>query len=272
MLRILRTFCAAVTFFVIATGMGAARVSKTEVMIVGVSHLVSKRDIHKSVYTDSPLSPARQTQVDEIVARLARFHPTKVLIEATFGDPKYPEQYREYLAGRFTLGANEIYQYGFKLAARAGNDTIYPIDTYGPAVYDESTPDGKRIDAFLMKHFNDVNDPEMDAYVARDNYLQLHGTYLDELLYLNTDGAIQANASWYSIFVGMGREAGNAGAAYVAQWYTRNCYIFSNILSVARPGDRVVVFIGLGHKYLLREFVRLNPNMTYVDALRYLSP
>lgn len=270
-MRILGLCGAAIVLALLQTRIGAANVPKSEVMIVGVSHLVSKRDIHNSVYQDSPLSQKRQAQVDAIVVRLARFHPTKVLIEAPFGDRTYVDHYREYLAGRFELGANEIYQYGFKLAARSGNSTIYPVDTWGPSIYDDNSPAGKRIDAYLRKHFNDVKVSQIDADIARDHHLQLHGTYLDELRYLNTDSSIEANASWYSIFVGAGREADDAGAAYVAQWYTRNCYIFSNILSVIRPGDRVVVLMGQGHKYLLREFVRLNPNLTYVDPLPYLQ-
>ncbi len=244
---------------------------KTEIMIVGVSHLSARRDIVKSVYTDSPLSAKRQAQIDDVVSRLARFRPTKILIEAPFGDPKFPNQYREYLAGRFTLGANEVYQYGFKLAARSGNRTVYPIDTWGPSIYSDDSATGRRINAYLMKHFNSVKDPLNDAEIARDHYLQLHGSYLDELRHLNGESAIRANALWYSIFVGMGREADDAGAAYVAQWYTRNCYIFSNILSVIRPGDRVVLLMGQGHKYLLRELVRLNPNLVYVDPLEYFK-
>lgn len=240
-------------------------------MIVGVAHLVARRDIHNSAYTDSPLSPRRQAQVADVVAHLARFRPTKVLIEATFGDPKYPREYRRYLAGRFTLGANEVYQYGFKLAARSGNTTIYPIDTWGPSIYDDNSGGGKRIDAYLRAHFKSVKNPEFDAYLRRDEYLELHGTYLDELRYLNTDSSIEANASWYGIFAGMGRNANNAGATYVAQWYTRNCFIFSNILSVIRPGDRVVVLMGQGHEYLLREFVRLNPTLIDVNPLQYLK-
>jgi hypothetical protein len=69
----------------------------------------------------------------------------------------------------------------------------------------------------------------------------------------------------------MGRDADNAGSAYVSQWYARNAYIFSNILSVIEPGDRVVVLMGQGHEYLLREFTRLNPNLVYVDPLPYLN-
>jgi hypothetical protein len=42
-------------------------------------------------------------------------------------------------------------------------------------------------------------------------------------------------------------------------------------VSVLRPGDRAVVIIGQGHEYLLRELLRLNPNLEYVDPLRYLQ-
>ena len=244
---------------------------KAQVMIVGVAHLVAKRDVHNSAFTDSPLSPKRQGQIDDVVSHLARFHPTKVLIEADFGDPKYAQRYRSYLAGKYTLEANEIYQFGFKLAKRAGNQTIYPIDTDGPQLFTDKSPGADTMAAYLKKNFTSVQDPVFDAFLARSNALERNGTYLDLMRYLNTDAAIRANASWYSILDGLGREADNAGAGYVAQWYVRNSYIFSNILSMVRPGDRVVVLMGQGHEYLLREFLRLNPNLVYVDPLAYLK-
>ncbi len=55
------------------------------------------------------------------------------------GDKEYPERYRLYRDGQFKLGADEVYQFGFKLAARSGNDTIYPIDTFGPTLIDDNT-------------------------------------------------------------------------------------------------------------------------------------
>jgi Family of unknown function (DUF5694) len=247
-----------------------AALMSIQVMVLGVAHLEAKHDIYNSVFQDSPLSPKRQAQSAAVVERLARFRPTKVLIEAPFGNPVYAERYRKYLAGQFALPADEIYQFGFRLAARAGNTTIYPIDTFDPSLIDDATPSGKRIMAFLTAHFNDVRDPAFDAYNAHDDRIERSGTYLDVLRYLNTDAAIRANASWYSVMAGMGRDADYAGARYVAQWYARNSYIFSNIVSVVRPGDRVVVIMGQGHEYLLREFVRLNPNMTDVDPLGYL--
>jgi len=248
----------------------AATVANASVMVVGVAHLVARNDVHNSAFQDDPLSAKRQAQIAEVVDRLAAFHPTKVLIEAPMGDATYATRYRSYVAGSFALPANEVYQFGFRLAARSGNATIYPIDTWGPPVWDENSPAGKRIDAYLQANFNNVKDASFASFLARSNELEQAGTYLDLLRYLNTDAAIRANASSYSVLAGMGRSAENAGAAYTAQWYTRNVYIFSNILSVVGPGDRAIVMMGQGHVYLLREFVRLDPDLVDVDPLAYL--
>ncbi len=249
----------------------AVQTPLTRVMLLGVAHLDSKNDVHNNVFEDSPLSPKRQRQIANIIQRLSRFRPTKVLVEAPMDDPKLAEQYRQFLAGQFSLSANEIYQFGFKLAARAKNSAIYPVDTHGPALIEEDSATEKRHSEFLQAHFADVSTPAFKELIARSNALERKGTYLELLRYLNTDEAVRANASLYSVLDGMGRDADNAGSAYVAQWYTRNCYIFSNILSVLHPGDRVVVIMGQGHEYLLREFTRLNPNLIDVDPLDYLK-
>ncbi|HEY1680118.1 MAG TPA: DUF5694 domain-containing protein [Candidatus Tumulicola sp.] len=240
------------------------------VMIVGVAHFVAKNDVHNSTFTDSPLSAGRQAQIREVVDRLARFKPNKVLVEETYGDPVWNQRYLEYRAGTFTLPANEVYQFGFRLAEACANTTIYPIDTFGPTLIDDSSADGKRIDAYLEANFKNVPSVPFDALLARQADLEQHGTYLELLRFLNTDEAITANASWYAVMAGNGRSAADAGAAYTAQWYTRNTYIYSNILSVVEPGDRVAVIMGQGHKFLLRQFVQLNPHLTYVDVEDYL--
>ncbi len=248
---------------------------RADVMILGVAHLESKNDVYNSVFPDSPFSPKRQRQIEDIIRRLLRFHPTKVLVEAPMDDPKIANRYQQFLAGQYVLPANETYQFGFKLAAQAKNSIIYPVDTHGPTLIEEESATGKRhaefIKAHFEAHFADAISPPFKELIARKSALELDGTYLDLLRYLNTDAAIRANASIYSALAGVGRDAEEAGSAYVAQWYTRNCYIFSNILSVVRPGDRVVVIMGQGHEYLLREFVQLNPNLVFVDSLNYLK-
>ena len=244
--------------------------AKPQLMIVGVSHLVSHHDIRNSGFSDDPLSPGRQAQIADIVTRLARFHPTKVLIEDPVDDSTYAARFSEYGAGRYVLPAGEDYQFGFRLAREAHNSTIYPVDTWGPAIVDDNSPQGKRINAYLKTSLPHVSTAPGDAFIAKSADLEKGASYLDLLRYLNSDAAIRANASWYSVVDGIGKSESFAGASYVAQWYTRNCYIFANILNVLEPEDRAVVIFGQGHEYLLREFAQLNPNITYVDSLQYL--
>ena len=177
----------------------AAKTPRTQVMVLGVAHLVAKHDVHNSVFADSPLSPKRQTQIQDIVARLARFHPTKVLIEEPMGDAAFTERYRRYLAGTFTLGANEVCQFGFRLAAvRVIAPSILSIRS-DLRTSTRTRSSGKRIFAYLPKNFEKARDPVFDAYLAREEALERTGTYLDLLRYLNSDAAIRANAGWYSV-------------------------------------------------------------------------
>ena len=126
------------TFFILlSASVRAAETGTAKVMILGVAHLEAKHDVHNGVFEDSPLSPKRQAQIAEIILRLSRFHPTKVLIEEPMGNLASPDRYRRYLEGRFKLPGDETYQFGFKLAARAANRTIYPIDTFGPTLLND---------------------------------------------------------------------------------------------------------------------------------------
>jgi hypothetical protein len=243
----------------------------TQIMIVGMAHFVARHDVHNSQFTDDPRSAKRQEQIAQIVDRLARFHPTKVVIERPDGDPKVIANYAAFVAGKFVLPPSEDYQIGFRLAHASNNPTIYPADTWGPLVLlNDNTAEVKRNTAYLEKALPKVTSPGFEAYLAKSNKLEQTGTYLDLLRFLNTDEAIRDNASQYSAIAGLGAPPDSPGAMYVATWYMRNTYIWANILRVCKPGDRVVVLFGQGHEYLLREFARLNPDIQYVDPLGYL--
>jgi len=239
-------------------------------MIVGMAHLVWHHDVHNSQFSGDPRSPERQAQIAQIVERLAGFHPTKVVIEDPDGDPKVIANYKVFVTAHFTLPPSEDYQIGFRLARAAGNPTIYPADTWGPQLLDDNSAQGKRVDAYLEKALPNVHVAQTDAFIAKMDAMEQTGTYLDVLRFINTDEAIRANASWYSVVAGLGPPPDFAGALYVAQWYARNTYIWANILRIIKPGDRVAVLFGQGHEYLLREFARMNPNVQYVDPLTYL--
>jgi hypothetical protein len=46
--------------------------------------------------------------------------------------------------------------------------------------------------------------------------------------------------------------------------------ICANLVQLARPGDRIVVFYGSGHAFLLRQCVAETPGFRLVEANAYL--
>lgn len=65
-------------------------------------------------------------QIQDAMDHIARFRPTVVMLEAPFGSTVIASRYRAYLAGQYTLGPNEVYQFGFRLARIAGAQSVFP--------------------------------------------------------------------------------------------------------------------------------------------------
>ena len=243
---------------------------RRKIMIVGVAHFAAKNDLHNSNF-DDPLSPKRQKEIAEFIARLTAFHPTKVMIEAPFGEEKSQELYSQYLKGGYQLGANEIYQFGFRLAALSKNPRIYPIDTLKefPFDYDavKQSAERERSSAIL-----DEADARSKPHDTTKERLVAKGTILELMRYLNTTAAIDGNASWYLYVDRVGAGNDYAGAELVSNWYARNLHIFANVMRYAdSPDDRVVVFIGSGHLKVMRDCVKSSPDLEFIDPEPYLS-
>jgi Family of unknown function (DUF5694) len=61
------------------------------------------------------------------------------------------------------------------------------------------------------------------------------------------------------------------GVKLVSAWYARNLAICARLLQEIKPGDRVVVFYGQGHIYLLQQCLREQAGVQLVDPLSYLA-
>lgn len=255
--------------FILPHHAAAAGTHRIPVMIVGLAHFVAHADLHNSKFVDI-MSPKHQEQIKDVVKNLARFKPTKVMIEQPYGDTKIVAQYQQYLNGKFKLSANEVYQLGFRLAAMSKNKSIYPIDsnTDFPFDYDKVVASAKQHDQTAIL---DAAAAHTKPLIERSDYLEQHGSILELLRYLNTPAALDANASWYMYVDHIGGGKDYAGADLVSYWYARNLHIYANIRrSIDSQDDRVVVFIGAGHAQQLREYIRLSPELRLIDPEPYL--
>lgn len=241
-----------------------------QIMIVGISHLVARQDLHNFDLGD-PMSQKMQTQIADAMQRLLKFAPTKVMIEAEYSNQSIRQQYQDYLRGGFKLGPNENYQYGFRLAALAGNKAIYPIDAQGfPFEFE-------KLQEFAKAHgqqgtIDEANAETFGKFQAGMNKAMSTGQLLAVLRFLNSPEAFRENEAWYLVVDKIGSGDEYPGADLVSNWWARNLHIFSNVLrSLDSPDDRVVLFIGQGHAAILRNFVMNSPELELVDPQPFLK-
>ena len=240
-----------------------------QILLVGVDHLGKKHDVHNSPSID-PMTPQHQAEIAEVIGDVARFKPTKVMVEHDYQDAKTLAEYQQYLQGKFTLGPNEVYQYGFRLAGLAHNPAIYCIDTIQDFPFDYEGMLASA-DKHGQKAVLDAGEAELAPYLQRLDDLTLHGTVGDVLRYVNDPKSLAMGGGWYLYAARVGADQDYAGADLVSTWYARNVHIYANIIRQVQPGDRVVIFIGAGHAPSLRWLIQQSPDLELEDTEAFLA-
>jgi hypothetical protein len=241
------------------------------VLLVGSYHMSNPGADQFNLEADDVLTPRRQEEILAVVESLAEFAPTRVAIEAPWGDTLATSRYRAYLAGTGELRRSEEEQIGFRLAEAMGHETVYPIDV-------RIGLPGDRLESVLEA------EPELGRYmagleawgewaVASMAKWLADGSVGAMLARMNTPEAISwADRGYFEFFLPLVVEDNYGGAEFVATWYERNLKIFSNLHRISEPGDRVLVLYGAGHIPHLRRFVTFSPHFCLADPLDYLQP
>ena len=247
---------------------GYAQHTKAQILFLGTYHMAGSRD-YIQIAADDVLSPKRQREIQELVHRLAAFHPTKIMVEApVVRDSSLNANYRRYLEGKDTLTRNEIDQIGFRLARRLGHQRVYAID------YPQNE-DIRSVMAWAGRHGDTafINLVQRSGQRMQEQAQMLSGmTIPDYLRMINSAEEDTLGQSAYLRMARVGRDTTYVGADVVASRYARNIKIYANMTRLIEPGDRVLVIYGAGHGHLLREFIRHSDDLELVPAENYLAP
>lgn len=238
------------------------------VMLLGVFHFDNPGlDAVKFDTIDVMTAPS-QRYLEELTERLAQFKPTKVLLEYNpDNEAAVNQRYRDYRAGSYALERNEIYQLGFRVAAKAGLARVYSFD-------DRSTNWDSSLWDYLPKH-----EPQMMQAVEKliadmsRQFQQDHQTQsLRELLRSTNDAETdRANKDTYLLTNAAGAEQKLFhGANSTASWWHRNFKMYANIQLQAAPGERILVIGGQGHTAILRDLLQIDPRLNEDDPAPYL--
>jgi len=246
-----------------------------KLVILGTFHFKdSGLDDYKPEVDIDIMSEARQAELADVLERLAKFAPTKILIEAKQErQGVMDERYSQFLTGEFELQANEIYQVAFRLGKKLGHDRLYGVDVSGRNYRD--LPDSE---AYAIEHGQEF--PQADAWSERftelyrvDDHSKADLTLRQYLLYLNSADRLRIGHGHYVLsYLGLGVDEEFPGTdSLTGWWYNRNLRIYSRILRVMEPGDRLLLLIGAGHVPIIQHAADASPEIDLIEVSEVLE-
>jgi hypothetical protein len=237
-----------------------------QVTILGVYHFDNPNQDYVKTNVDDHLSANRQKQIAEVVEMLAQFKPTKIVLEAVDGVSPINRNYDAYLKGDYVLKADERDQLGLRLAKMLGHKQVYSADNkldmdFGSVI--EAAQQSK--DSHFLQEFQQVM-AELQTFEKRKATM----TVREILSVMNDPKEIGRGRDLYLQMAAVRSGEKFVGADVLAGWYQRNFRIFSNIVRIIQPQDRVLVIFGQGHAGILRDLVRSSRRLELVEASAYL--
>ncbi len=246
-----------------------AGVARAEVLLVGTFHMANPGADLANVRVDDVLAPHRQQELDAVVRGLARFQPTKVVVEHPWDDTELADAFDRFVVDGGSGSRSETHQLGFRLARSCGHPTVHGVDVmdgfYDPAI-EQLTADPEhraRWDALVAS---------AEAFTARIGAALASGTIGAVLALLNTPEERAAMLRPYlESLLPLASPPSWPGPDMAANWYRRNFRIAANLLALAEEGDRIVVIYGAGHIPVLEHVLRSIQSYRVVDPRPFLA-
>lgn len=240
-----------------------------QVMLIGTFHFGNPgKDIVK-VSDVNVFDENSQQFLQAFTQRLATFQPTRVLLEYNPENEELINQrYRDYLAGSYKLGNNEIYQLGFRIAKAAGLDGVQSIDHRD--LHWQPEP--------MFRYAEQHNSPELVAFneaiayhTSEDEKARTSMGLRGLLMRSNDPVQDRMNMDIYLVTNSIGAGDGYAGADAAASWWQRNFRMYANIQQAAKPGERIIVIAGSGHTAILKQFLAIDQRLVGVAVDGYFQ-
>jgi hypothetical protein len=243
----------------------------TQVLVFGVFHMDNPgRDLVNPGIKDV-LGPRRQKEILDVVARLEKFRPSVLALEAPAGARAMQERLDKFTAGNYVLSADERDQIGLRLARNLGLTKVYGVDSPQDLDFDAVFRSAREFghEKILERAFAEFNSkikPKIES-----GYMEQH-TVRELLMEGNAQEMLDLSHRVYLGMLPIGKADKYPGATLVSRWYDRNLKIATNIARMANEKpQRILVIIGAGHAKLLRQFLSDIPGFQIVDCEAFLK-
>ncbi len=246
-----------------------------QLLLLGTFHFSDAGlDSYRPQYDVDVLSPERQTEIGHIVDRLTSFRPTRIAVEVMPEEQAWLDSlYRQYRAGNYELGSNEVFQLGFRLARLVGHDRVYAVDAdrrfYEPWV----DPDEYAVAHGQQRWLDPGLELQYQALYQYDDSIKVTRPLAEHLLYVNSrERTLRSHGRYLidSFEVGTGDEY--PGVDSRTAWFNRNLKIFANLQRLVEgEHERVLLIIGAGHLAILRHSAEASPQFEFVELTTVLE-
>lgn len=245
-----------------------AQPSKAKIMVLGSYHMANPGADVFNMQADDVLSPHRQKEMEELVAVLLKFKPTKIVLEENSKlDSVHNARFHSYLEGNHKLIANESQQIGFRLAKYSGHKKVYCVDETGKF-------DFNAVMQFAMQNGQGQSIQAMmgtiQNHIAAENKLLLESTLSQYFKHMNSPKNQEMGLDWYMKLLDIADEKSFPGPELVSDVYERNLKIMSNIFRLSdSTEDRILVIYGNGHTAFFKSILLGSDRFEWVDVFDY---
>ncbi|QYO68230.1 DUF5694 domain-containing protein [Leptolyngbya sp. 7M] len=228
-----------------------------EVLVVGVYHMANPGQDIFNTKVDDVLTQKRQKEMEEVLAVLQKFKPTKIAVEQS-SQRSLDQRYTKYLAGEYTLTANEVDQIGLRLAKMLGLSSVCACDADGDFPFPRLQKYAKATDRSV--DLDEIMNGGWGAMAKQQTEFLRSHSILETLRFINSDQNVARDVGLYYRLAHFGEPFDFAGPDLLAEWYRRNLRIFNNVTKLAeRSDERILVIFGAGHLGWLRQAFEADP-------------
>ena len=247
--------------------------SKTpvQVLLIGSSHWNNYEkpgsDVAQTNQLDI-LSTRYQKELAFIANKIAAFAPNKIFVERSLAyQPKLDSLYQLYRSSDWGSDKrNEIYQLGFRVAAKLNHEKVYGIDyTEASFPFDSLMIAAKEAKQFdLLGEFQQFIQEYEKSY---NTLIQEQKSLMEIFQFLNDPEMRQIDLGWYTNGVTQVGVIDNLIGPFLAsEWMRRNIYSYSLIQKYTEAeDDRIMVLMGASHIAVFENLIRYNPNWKIVE-------
>ncbi len=247
--------------------------SNIQVMVLGSFHFAGSDADLINVKPDDVLHPDKQRELAAIAQALATFKPTVVVTERVTEAPDYIDpHFADFTAEELSRNRNERAQLAYRVAQVADVRRVHGLDERSTEGEPDYFPFGRvREHAASTGQDNQLQAAlgEVEQRVSAEMSI-INDLHLAEALIRVNDGFLSSPEFYYALSQYDVGEAQPA-AELQAYWFMRNAKIFSKLIDISQPGDRVLVVFGAGHKFWLDHFVEHTRNFEPVSPVPYLK-